>query len=715
MSDFAAGTLKNVAVTSLGDVRLSPALQKVADTTENYVWAIQPDGKGNLYLGTGDGGVIYKMDAAGKATVFFQTKELEVTALALDSQGNLYAGTAPNGIVFRVTPDGKGVKVFTAKEKYITALAVIKDDQIAVATGGGTGRVYLLGGRRFKVTGEVNDIAESRVTRHRNPDGTYQGGQPRVQSIADASDAPSQPLFTSPEAHILSLATDKDGNIYAGSAPDGIVYKITPDGKSSVLYDAPESGISALATDSQGNVYAGTSSSGTVYRIAPDGTAKRLLGHSIGGVLSVKVDAADAVYACTGSTVYKINQDDTVQSYVAASDEQFLSLAVDPAGSAVYAGTGTVGSVYKIGATDGNTLQGTFQSTVHDAGLRSRWGTLAWTADTPTGTSVTLQTRSGDVERPDDSWSDWSAPYAASGGQTVTSPPARYIQYQAVFSGDAASLAVGTTPRLRDVSLYYLPRNRPPTISLVKPVGGDALAKAALLQWSASDPDKDTLTYDVSYSSDGGKTWTLIKKRATPTGSSKPAKSAAARTAESQANLDKQGDLPPAVRAHIMAQVADNSATSADDTSAGKPAQGLKETSFSWDTTEVPDGTYQVQVIASDKPSNPDGALTAKATSAPFLIANAKPTLTLGTPMVNADKTVTLHGTVQTGLAFVKAVQGKVDSGDPIAAQADDGLFDSPRENFTLTLPALASGSHHVEVQALDQAGNSVTQTVSVP
>ncbi len=59
-------------------------------------------------------------------------------------------------------------------------------------------------------------------------------------------------LFTSPEAHILSLATDKDGNIYAGSAPDGIVYKITPDGKSSVFYDAPESGISALATDSQG-------------------------------------------------------------------------------------------------------------------------------------------------------------------------------------------------------------------------------------------------------------------------------------------------------------------------------------------------------------------------------------------------------------------------------------------------------------------------------
>ncbi len=51
----------------------------MADTTENYIWAMQPDGKGNLYLGTGDGGVIYKMDAAGKVDAVFKTGELEVT------------------------------------------------------------------------------------------------------------------------------------------------------------------------------------------------------------------------------------------------------------------------------------------------------------------------------------------------------------------------------------------------------------------------------------------------------------------------------------------------------------------------------------------------------------------------------------------------------------------------------------------------------------
>ena len=532
MSDFAAGTLKNVAVTSLGDVRLSPSLQRVADTTESYIWAMLPDGHGALYLGTGDGGAVYKMDAAGKVSPFFQTKELEVTSLALDSSGNLYAGTAPHGIVFKIAPDGKGAKVFTAQEKYVTALTYDKNPLNAglyMATGGGTGRVYFL--RTHPLESGSTLLSEN-------------GKLAAMPSIV------TQPLFTSPEAHILSLATDKDGNVYAGSAPDGIIYKVTPDGKSSVFYDAPEANISALATDAQGNVYAGTSPTGTVYRITPDGVAARLLGRAAPGVLSLRTDADNAVYAVTGNTVYKVNADDTVQSYVAGSDEQFLSLALDPAGNAVYAGTGTVGSVYKIGAAGGHALQGTFQSTVHDAGGRSRWGTIAWTADTPGGAAVALQTRSGDVERPDDSWSAWSAPYTRPRGQAVTSPPARYVQYQAVFTGDAA----GTAPKLRDVSVYYLPRNHAPTVSIAKPAGGDAVSKTVLLQWSGSDLDKDTLTYDAAYSSDGGKTWTPITKRAAP-GGAKPKPSPT--TAESLANLDKQ-KMPPAVRARLAAQIKAN-------------------------------------------------------------------------------------------------------------------------------------------------------------
>ena len=665
-AEFAAGTLTDAAVSSLGDVRLSPSLTKLADTPETYVWAVQPDGHGGAYLATGDGGIVYKMDAAGKATPFFKTGELEATCLSLDDAGNLYVGTAPNGIVFRVTPDGKGAKVFTAKEKYITALAQ-GSGEVYAATGGGTGRVYKLG-----------------------------------------TDAP---LFTSPESNILSLALGKDGTLYAGSAPNGIVYKIMPGGKSSVLYDASEPNITALTTDSDGNVYAGTSGPGGVYKIAPDGAAKRLSGLSSAGVASLKTSPTDAVYAAAGPTLYKIFPDNSVQSYGAQSDQQFISLALDPATAAVYAGTGTVGSVYTLGTGGNGQKPGLFQSTVHDAGRRAQWGTIAWQADAPPGSTVTLQTRSGDVPRPDDSWSAWSPPYTQGSGQPVTSPPARFLQYQAQLAGSGAADA----PKLSEVSIYYLPRNQTPTVSLTKPAAGDAVSKTAALHWTASDPDKDTLSYDVSYSGDGGKTWKPITANAqlaaqTKTVAAKPSPAAP------PAVLKALRGAPAGVQAQIAAQIAANAlaATAAAAPKTPKPAVALKETSYSWDTSEVPDGSYQVEVVASDKPSNPVGALSARAVSAPFLIVNTLPTLTLGLPAVSADKSVTLHGVAQTTLAFVQAVQAKADGGDPVAASADDGLFDSTREPFTLTLSGLSSGPHKIEVQTLDQAGNTATQTVSV-
>ena len=708
LADFAAGTPTDVAVSSLGDVRLSSSLAKIADTTENYIWAIQPDGKGNSYLATGDSGVVYKMDAAGKVTPFFRTGELEATALTSDDAGNLYVGTAPHGFVFRVSPDGKGAKVFTAQEKYVTALTQGKNE-IYIATGGGTGRIYRLStGLQIK--------------------------------MLSGSASKGELIFTSPEANILSLAVGKDGTLYAGSAPDGIVYKIVPNAKTfysnvrtlgpgnaskysfqylqvldennlvqenpqtSVLYDAAEPNITALTTDSKGNVYAGTSPAGAVYRIALDGTAKRLTGLPNTAVTSLQADSSDAVYVAAGSTISKVSPDDSVQSYGTQSDQQFISLAIDPATQAVYAGTGTVGSVYKIGAAGSGGQSGTFQSTVHDAGRHAQWGTLAWRAETPASSAVTLQTRTGDVARPDESWSAWSAPYTKSSGETVTSPPARYLQYQAQFSGtDTAS-----APTLSSVSVYYLPRNQPPAVSITRPAAGSAVSKTALFQWSASDPDRDTLSYDLSYSADGGKTWTPITTRAQLKSQTKTVASPAT---VPTAALRALAAAPAAVQAQIQAQIAAN-ATAVPKPP--KPAQHLKETSYSWDTAQVADGYYQIEVVASDKPSNPIGALTAKAVSAPFLIANAAPTLTLGTPTVSADKSVTLHGTVQTGLAFVQAVQAKVDTGDSVAASADDGLFDSPREPFTLTVAGLASGPHKIEVQALDQAGNKATQTVTV-
>lgn len=689
-AEFSAGTLKNVSVTSAGDVRLSAALQKRAETGETYVWAVLPDGKGGAYAATGDHGMVFHINATGKAVKFFSTGELEATSLAGDAQGNVYVGTAPGGIVYKVGLDGKGIKFFTAKEKYITAL-LASSGSLYVATGGGKGAVYRLG-----LSGTLSPV----------------------------------PFFSSPETNILSLAADKAGNVYAGASPDGIVYRIGPDGHSRILYDGPEPQVSALAVDSQGNVYAGTSPKGGITKITPDGYSRLLSDRAMSGILSLKVDSGDSLYACAGSTISRISQDETVQTFVAAAEEQFITLGLDAASGQVYAGTSGPGALYAIAAPGTGLVQGQFQSTVHDAGLPAHWGTLTWTGDTPPGTSLTLQTRTGDVETPDSSWSVWSAPSALMRAQEVASPPGRYLQYQAALTGSAQSVAQGLVPKLGAVTVYYLPRNQAPTVRLLSPTGGEALSKTATLRWTAGDPDKDTLSYDLSYSADNGKTWMPLKKKATtttsltPSAASKPVTDAdvAEKVRQMQAALDKHPELPPAVRSQILAlekkpdvirdaitrQRAGMAGTATADT------QSTSQTSYTWNTAQVPDGTYQVRVIASDKLSNPQGALTAKSLSAQFVVANQPPRLLLSPASPGAGGVVTVRGTASAGLAFVRAVQARIDGGDLAAAQPDDGLFDSARELFTLQTPPLSSGTHTLDVQVIDQASNTATLKVTV-
>src|SRR5205823_814901 len=148
------------------------------------------------------------------------------------------------------------------------------------------------------------------------------------------------------------------------------------------------------------------------------------------------------------------------------------------------------------------------ESPVHDAKMVSRWGAVSWSADVPPGALLKIETRSGSTREPDSSWSPWMEPTGGASERLVASAPARYLQYR-------ATLTAGTSggPVLRDITVRYLARNQSPTVSLSAPNGGDLLRGSQSIRWSGSDPDKDTLTYDVFFSNDDGKTWKRIGER----------------------------------------------------------------------------------------------------------------------------------------------------------------------------------------------------------
>lgn len=79
-------------------------------------------------------------------------------------------------------------------------------------------------------------------------------------------------LFATPEPEIFAVWVDPDGTIYAGSSPNGKVYRYR-DGKSEPFFDPKATYIWAL-TRSAGELLVATGTEGKLYAVAKDGTGR---------------------------------------------------------------------------------------------------------------------------------------------------------------------------------------------------------------------------------------------------------------------------------------------------------------------------------------------------------------------------------------------------------------------------------------------------------
>ena len=85
--------------------------------------------------------------------------------------------------------------------------------------------------------------------------GTGESG--KIYRVRSANATPEASLlFDTSETHIISLAVDKSGNLYAGTDSNGLVMRFGPDGKPFALLDSPLREIHELAVGPDGSVYA---------------------------------------------------------------------------------------------------------------------------------------------------------------------------------------------------------------------------------------------------------------------------------------------------------------------------------------------------------------------------------------------------------------------------------------------------------------------------
>src|SRR5678816_3846222 len=417
-ADLLKGDARGVSISDNGVLMLAPKLSEVFNTQQTYVWSTTADNQGNVYLGTGHDGKIFRVTSAGTGSLLYDAAELDVTALVA-KDGVVYAGTSPDGKVYRITPDGKAEVYFDPDDKYIWSLALLSDGSLAVGTGD-SGKLY------------------------------------RVRSAGAKADASL--LVNTNQTHVISLAVTPQGDLIAGTDSGGLVLRVSPEGKTFALFDTQLREIHALAAAADGSIYAlalsdaaatartpstpavaqpqpaegGTPTTSVtitaidesgapiqgqsgqtrsrsdvstarsaVFRILPDGATDVVWSSATVTAFAI-VPALQPGSVLIGTAdkgrIYSVTNDGRDTLLLQSPEGQISSLLVR--NDQIYAAASNQGKLYRFGNELVN--EGTFESSVRDAKLTASWGRIWWRG----AGNVEIQTRSGNGERPDATWSD---------------------------------------------------------------------------------------------------------------------------------------------------------------------------------------------------------------------------------------------------------------------------------------------------------------------
>jgi WD40 repeat protein len=718
--DFLKGTAHGVAISSDGFLQLAPAFKLVATTPSSAIWATAIGPQGEIYAATGAPARIYRIVPGGKPVAIFQPQELQVQALVVGKDGVIYAATNPDGKVYKIEPgaatepvtdgrdarhpkskkDGDAAKpdehtksdtdkpgsdwkssvFFDPGTKYIWSLALDESGNLYVATGD-HGQIF-----RVALNGE--------------------------HSL----------FFKSDEPHIRVLAFDSQGNVIAGSDGSGLIYRITPKGDGFVLYSAPKREITSLAIDKAGNIYAAaagekrggsassnvtiaipappkasdssTASAGPpsaappaesavtlnssnaaipggsgIYKISPDGSPSLLWNSRDDLVYAMAFDSQGHLLAGTGNrgNIFEVSGREDYTELVKAEAGQITTFAKAPNGG-LYASTSNLGKIFLLSSAPD--AEGSYESDVFDTQVFSKWGRAQFRG----AGNVELFARSGNVDNPDRNWSTWTRVDLQKNAE-ITVPSARFVQWKAILHpGDKA-------PRVDSVTVNYLQKNVAPEFDDVTVTPGvryQPMPRPAGLQpsqrfdpqpspihdsdsvgvkWTARDQNDDQMVYSVYYRGEGQTRWLLMK-------------------------------------------------------------EGLSEKFYSFDASLLPDGGYEIKVLASDSPSHSPGeALSSERQSDRFEVDTTPPLIQDLKAAVQDGK---VHVTFRAadGFSTIKRAEYSLDAGDWHFVEPVGQLSDAKTESydFSLSIPADQTGQEHVVVvRAYDRYDNMNSAKTVVP
>ncbi|MCP4218159.1 MAG: hypothetical protein GY765_26215, partial [bacterium] len=450
---FQEGNFNGTGLDNKGGIFIGPKIKALNGPTREYYLSLETDKSGNIYVGTGHKGSVFKISPRAAASEkqmleVFKSDDLDVYAL-LVRNGHVFVGTSPDGKLYKVVDSKKPEVFFNPEEKFIWDIVEDAMGNIIIATGN-TGSVYRIG----KNAGGVK-------------------------------------IFSSEDNHMVSLYVTRSGSILAGSGDRGILYQID-NTKVKVLFDSPFEEIRGICEDKDGNIFFSAT-----HGIKKNASQTADTGESF----MKRTEKRDKKPPKEKSILYCRRTNGVVEPVWFSKTEYIYSICYDENDNSVLVGTGNSGRVYRVTkegnfgilyesdaaqvykirkATEGfylltnnsasiafveNTLnsKGVYYSEIYDLDIQSRLGKIYWESETPPNTDVVLSVRAGNSNVPDSTWGQWSAPYTLPESSTMGLTDVRYFQVKAVLN--ASNLSV--SPRLNSFKAFYIQSNLKPRVKKV--------------------------------------------------------------------------------------------------------------------------------------------------------------------------------------------------------------------------------------------------------
>jgi hypothetical protein len=247
------------------------------DAKCKYIWSMAFDKTGNLFVATGDAGLIYKIAPDGSGAKFFDTEETHARSMIIDSEGNLIVGTEPSGLVLRVTPAGKGFVLFQTNKREVTAVAEHKGVIYASAVGnkpsGGLGITPTATPAASPMPAATGSAATHAVSAPAtlpppvNSLSSSVAGGSEVYRIQ--KDGFAEKIWSSASDVAYAISFDAAGRPLVGTGNKGIIHRLDSDQFTTTLLNVPPTQVTSFLEGKNGVVYATTGNVGNLYAIGP--------------------------------------------------------------------------------------------------------------------------------------------------------------------------------------------------------------------------------------------------------------------------------------------------------------------------------------------------------------------------------------------------------------------------------------------------------------